>query len=378
AVHEPLRGLLLQNVFSADALYLGDAEPVFVGVAWDAFNRSFFAGSRGGRGNARRLARLERSAARLDTPYVQASVAMVRSAVALFEGRYADAEAPAVLAQTIFGERCEGALWEESMCSSLRYTAMEIAGPISRLADEVPVMLRRATERGDHPSDATIAMAMTLALLARDEPDRARETIEKRRAELPPGSTLQRLFANNRLMDCMRYCGESVSAWQRLEELWPGYLRSPYRWVELPRIMMHHQRARCAVAMTAERWDDTLAAVAEREARVVLSVGRSESRALAAATRAALAWQRGESELARTELSLAVEAAATAGIGAFADCYRRQLGWITSGTPGEQMVAQADAALCEQGIVNPARWVEVYVPGFNRASAPRGGRLPRP
>ena len=362
SVADPMRGFLYQQMFHAQALRVGDPDAVFVGRAWDTYNRALAAGPRNARWNARRLAELELLAERLGSSYARATLALVRAATALFEGRYLEVETPATTAQQLFGEQCVGAFWEESVCCSLRCTAIEITGPIDRLQAHVPVLWRRARERGDRFLDPYVSMAMTLGLLAHDEPATAQDFVEQHHASAPADVQLPRFLLRNRLMDCLRYRGENAKAWQLWEEGWRAFTRSVYSRVGLISIMMHHQRARCALAMAAESGEESFIRIAEREAEIVRRLDRPESRGLSSATLAAVALQRGRLELARARLLEAVRASQDAGILAYAVSFR----WHLERLAPAGGVNSAEAELRAQGILRPERWVEVYAPGFHK------------
>jgi hypothetical protein len=368
SVFDPARGLTFQLLFHAEALRAGDAEGSFVAAAWEAYNRAFVAGTRGARRNAETLARLECEADRLQTPYARATVALMRAACALFEGNYSEVEAAAAHAEESFGTHCVGTLWEESVGGALRYAAMEITGPIRKLGESVPVLARRAVERGDRFSDAMLAMPMTLALLANDEAESARAFIEARCELAPPYAEFPHLMLETSLIDCLRYSGDAMAAWQRCEQSFRVYSRSLYTRIELLRVMAHHQRARCALTAAASSGDRRLLKVAEKEAQRVLGVHRPESPALAAATRAAIAAQSGDIPRAIDQLNTALRAAETAGIWAYHACFRWQLERLTAGEGFDPCSSAADAALRLDGIVNPARWVEIYAPGFGTSA----------
>jgi hypothetical protein len=212
-------------------------------------------------------------------------------------------------------------------------------------------------------TDLGLTIPRSLVLLAHDQPERARELVASRAQLASTASLMPFLFAN-RLVDIHHYVGNNLAAWLHWEAIWRAYSRGPFNRVQIPRMILHHQRARCAVGATAERWDDSLAHLARAEARIVLRMDRPESRALAAGVHATLAFQQGKKDRARGQLGDAVAAAAEAGIAPFTDCYRWVLGRITDGSEGAQLFGRADASLRRQGVLNPARWAAVYAPGF--------------
>lgn len=366
---DPGAGQLFQSLFHAHALLTGDRDAIFVGRAWDSYNRAFVAGVGGSRGNAHRIAALEREASELGTPYANATVALMRASTALFEGRYTVVAPHAADAQAIFGEQCVGALWEESLCASMRAIAIEIAGPLNKLVHDMPAMLRQADQRGDRFSQTSIRLAMTLGLLMNDEAASAREFLDIESAAIPELMILPRFLLKNRRMDCLRYCGESSRAWELWLQEWERDSGTWYRHLPLTKLMMHHQHARCALAAAAELGDDALLRIAERGGHIVRRIRRPEAPALGAAILAAVAWQGGEHEPARAALNDAVQGATQFGLLPYAACFRWQLARITPGDEGRRLMDDADRALRDEGVVNPAAWVEIYAPGFGRTRA---------
>jgi hypothetical protein len=79
--------------------------------------------------------------------------------------------------------------------------------------------------------------------------------------------------------------------------------------------------------------------------------------------RAATANAEGNAREATAALRVAIEGAAATEMQLYMWCARRQLGCLLGGEKGDRYVAQADAAMQEEGVRSPARMATMFLPG---------------
>jgi hypothetical protein len=236
----------------------------------------------------------------------------------------------------------------------------------------VPAVQRRAIERGDHFTDGLLTFAVALVQLAQDQAETALTVLDEQHARLVAPPVWTNMLLLHRTIDCLLYLGRGVDVWKFCENVyWPAYRKSGYEHFELTRSVAHSLRARCALSANAEQRDARYEAAARIEGQRLRAMKRPESSVIADAAIATLAFARGELASARVHMERAWRTAREQRMALYALCCRRQLGRIMGGRDGSEVIADVDAALHAQGVARPARWIEMYVPGF--AHADRSG-----
>jgi hypothetical protein len=81
--------------------------------------------------------------------------------------------------------------------------------------------------------------------------------------------------------------------------------------------------------------------------------------------RGALAYREGRQAEAAALLDTAAHAADAADMKLFAAAARFRQGALLGGAQGNALVAQAEAFMASQKVQNPARMLELFVPGFH-------------
>jgi hypothetical protein len=365
SIVDPLRGLLFQSEFYENAIRANERTAMFIGFAWDTYNRAALGGWKKRHMIAKRLERLEAMAGELETHYAQAVVLLMRGATGLQLGDWCAATELSGRARSMFREHCPGANWEEAISSYVNSAGRENVGPISAMLHDVPLVVRHANERVDQLTDALLSVTMGSALLAEDKATEARAFVEERLARLSGDMDMQLFGVILRTIDTALYARDGERAWSNYERLWPDYLRSGYDRSEWFSAFYRLRRARAALSLSSQRGDTRLHHVVEAEAKRLDRVGRPDFISLAEQLKAALAFQRGNLEEARRRLSVCSAASERVGLRVSAICARLQLGRITPGVEGEQLYAAGAAELRAQGVVNPDRWAELYSTGFS-------------
>ncbi|HKU41560.1 MAG TPA: AAA family ATPase, partial [Polyangiales bacterium] len=227
AVTDPLLGALFQSLFHEEALRVGSSEALFMALAWEAYNQAFLGGFGARRSTARRIHQLEALTSEVKSPYAQGTLAMIRCAAALFEARHSEVDQLGRDAESVFRRHCFGTYWEESVCATLRYTALEVTGPLTAFCEDAPKLLRRANETSDEFSESVLSRTMTLSLLAQDEPGRALEFLSDPLASLDDEHVdLRTVVVTMSVADSHSYAGNPLDAWRSFDRSWDQYTKS--------------------------------------------------------------------------------------------------------------------------------------------------------
>jgi hypothetical protein len=200
---------------------------------------------------------------------------------------------------------------------------------------------------------------------AADDPGEARRLVDKARSRWGRvGMDLLHLHAWVADIDIGLYGGRAADAWARCEEAWPEVSRRALFMVQFVRLMAHAARGRAAVALAAGGGPGA-ASLRREAARRAGQLERLRPVAIAPPhgwlIRAAVAHQIGRTANAIYLLERAEAAFGEAGMSLYAAAARRRRGDLLCNS---EVVASADAAMTGRGVVNPARFAEVYASGF--------------
>jgi tetratricopeptide (TPR) repeat protein len=363
SIGDPVRGALLQSLFHEHAERSGDPLARFTASAWDTYSYTFVHGYSGARGSARRLAKLTAQAAELQSPYADATLSFVRCAIALYESRYHDAEPHGTRAERIYREQCPGAYWEESMCAALRFSMLEITGPLTSLQDEAPKLLRRAHERSDEFTQAMLSRIMSQALLASDQPAEAIRFLASRNLQSERELDLPRWLVALSSNDALCYAGRVEEAWQSFDAHYREFRKSPLAGSKFLQLTSVERHARSALRMSRLTGDPSYVPVVVQHIKTLERAGWPDADAAAWALRAALHLRRGERADAARLLRRAVDAMHESGAALLALATERSLALIGVDSRSRSLAA-IDADLLEGGAKNPARWADLFLPGF--------------
>ncbi len=322
-------------------------------------------GGRTQKRTARILEAADTLARQVDQPYARGVVALAGGIAAALQGRWRRALTLCDEAEGIFRGSCTGAVWELDTAHRFASWALMFMGEVAELARRLPVLRKEAEERGDLYGATNLTLvAGTLASLAADEPDRAREEVERVMARWSrQGFHVQHLDRLRAEVWLALYAGDGRQAWERLNAHWPVVAGSHLFRVQQNRIFMHHLRAVSALA-AAEKGDPRpLLRAAERDARLLERERVAWADALAGLVRACVAWARGDAGKAAGLLRNAAADLDAAEMRLHAAAARRHLGPVVGGDEGRAAVTQADEWMRGQGIRDPARLAAVLAPG---------------
>ncbi len=308
-------------------------------------------------------------AERVGEPHAIAMSHMVGSLVAYLEGRWRTSWNDAQKAEEILRERCKGVTWEIDFTHIFSLRALSYLGEIKELSYRLPAMIMEARERDDLLAAATLRIRLSyLALLAADEPAKARENLRDAIAQWShKGFQSQHFFAMMAETEIALSLGEGGPARTLLTENWRSLERSRLLGLQVFRVEWRHLLARSALAAVVEgaQTESTpkLLQSAEREAQRIEREGAPWAPPLAALVRAGAAASRGEAKTAIRWLVTAETGFEASDMALQSAVARRRRGELLGGDEGQVLVADADAWMAGQGIKKPECFAAMLAPG---------------
>ena len=264
-------------------------------------------------------------------------------------------------------EALSGSWWHINCVDMYTLWSSYHQGRVRDMSRRAAELLRGAEERGDLFAATMISSGLSnFAWLVRGDLEGARAVSAaalsrwpKERYLLQHNWDLQ-AQTNNDL-----YAGDAQAAWRRINEHLPRMQRAHLLGIELNRVEAMNMRGRAAVAAAAAGHDrERLLRIADRDAAALLTERSPMAQATAPMTRAAVAYLRGDQRAAVRWLEQAVARTMLLGMMLHAAVARRRLGRLVGGDAGVALLAEADAWMAEQEIVDRDRVTEVFAPGF--------------
>jgi hypothetical protein len=347
------------------ALELGDP----VNVARGLSSHVAALGSEGGAANREHCEEIldaaESLARRIDDPSILMLTHFCAGTAAYFSGDWRRAVERFRAAQKIGRERCVGVTWEMNSAELLELWALAYLGDLPELTLRLPRLLTEARERDDVFAETGLRLGLpNMTWLARDRPDDADEhAAAAMQRWTSSGFHSQHYFALIATAQTALYRGDETAAVRLVEAAWPELDRAHLLRLQILRVELHHLRARAALAGAG-------AAGGPRDRRRLLRLAATDASRIA---REDMPWAAPLSELVTAGVSAMEgrprEAAAALDRAArgfdalemalYAAAARVQRGRLTGGSEGDR----ARAWLERQGIVHPARMVQMLVPG---------------
>jgi len=266
--------------------------------------------------------------------------------------------------------------WEEWARSVVRC----LQGQLAAVAREVPARLDEGWARGDHCIVPLWAGGdQLLARLAVGDVEAAeRDWARAERAWSSRSFTLQDLMLALGATHLQRYRGNPRGAWQIAETARQRLESSPLRRMPNAVDTVQSMRGHAAIELAAR-------AESSQERRQWLDLARRSRRPaplqlhLPALFRCYLldaAWHFQQGDEERAALLLGRAEPHLESIPLYAQAVRYRRGRLMGGARGDELVAQARLFLCNAGVVEPERLLELLVPGYAPRQAPRSARAP--
>ncbi len=270
----------------------------------------------------------------------------------LFAGRFRDALVRLDEALGMLQERGDALAWERHAHRVASLRALFDLGALRERAHRADAWLREARARGDRAGEAQATLASSLTVLAGGDPAGARAAARQASLSWRGGFGLPQHAALMVEISSLLYEGAAVEARARLLAAWPALAASQLLRVQLVRVEATLLRGLTALAVGRPDLHRLVALDAARLAREK----RPHALAAAALLRAGIARDRGEITRALDGLDEAARGYASAEMRVHAASARRARGALLGGPPGRALVADADAVLGAEGVVDGARW----------------------
>ncbi|WP_428264910.1 serine/threonine-protein kinase PknK [Haliangium sp.] len=337
-----------------------------------------------GRRHARRAARVARRASaiarRTGDPLARGLAALAPGIIAMLTGRWRLATIKLARAEEIFREQCMGASWEAATAQMFRCLAHFYLGEWELLGRQAATSTRHALERGDHYTAAVLDCLAPYGDLVIDDPAGARHTIGQAEVhwQVHSGYHLQHYLQLLTKVQIDLYTGDAHTAWARIVVAWKPLGRSLLRRVQMTRVESTHMRARAALALALAEPDlaRRFVGVAAGDARALLRERVPWATALARLLMAGVNARRDRRRRVLSLLEDAEEQLEELDMVLFAASARRQRGRFISGAVGDELVAQADRAMRDRGVYNPAAAADMLVPGVVPSTSVPPARAP--
>jgi serine/threonine protein kinase len=365
---DPIRSADFASRLLLLALRHGDELRIARALTVEAGHRAT-AGSKSEARVATLLAAIDDMARRLDQPYVTGGAALARASAGMLMGRWRDARAHGERAEQILREHCTGVAWEIASAQVFQFTALYYLGKWRTLRERCLDAVRRAEERNDLYALSSLASFSAYSSLLIDDVAGARRAVERIQGQWRArGYHLQNYYLLLGNLQIDLYEGNGARAWERLDRDLPKQGRVMITRVQLVRTVLAHTRARCALLLAAQGQGDTAALlrVAEQAARRLERERVAWAEAMSVAVRAGIAHCRGDRDATAVLLARAIEKFDRADMGFFAAAARLRLARIDDGARGQARLAEAEAVLRAEGLVNPDGLADMLVPGFAR------------
>lgn len=304
----------------------------------------------------------------LDDPYLSAAVAVSAGQVAVLRGEWRAAVEQSREGLRVLHERCRGVDWEKNTGHMAELRGLEEIGAMGEVYRRANELLLEAEALDDRYGAVVAAAHIATSGVAVDRSTEARERL---RAALErwsrEGFLLQHLYAARAEIYADLYDGRPDEAWRRVCAAWPEIERAFFLRTPITRIDSRLMRARAALALAAAGGEDAaeLLCVCEDEARRLAKEKRPDTSAHAAALRAGVAVQRGDLDRSLSHLGDSALHYDRAGMDLARASVERCEGALRGSESGMQMVAQSERTMRAAGIVIPARWTTVCLPGFD-------------
>jgi tetratricopeptide (TPR) repeat protein len=365
AMVDHIQGAAYQTLHLLMALDAG--EPTRVGRAL-----AMEAGISASTGASRRAARLLREAERLaDRPDCRATLGLARTSAlvaALHVGRFVETDRLALEAETILTEQQSLSAWPLNIARIYHISALANQGRVAEMCRLSRTWLDDVLDRGNRFAATMFRTGWsTFRWLGADDLAGARDALAEALQQCPEGVFyIPHLYCLVAQGYVDLYAGEPEAAYRHIMRVWPTAERSFVLRVHALAVLCLRMRAACAVAAAGVAADPKpLLARAEREAARLERSHYSPiwTKAWPQVVRAEVAVARWRREDALAHLDRALDGFAERGAAFFLAVARRKKGELLGGDAGRALVADADAWMTGEGIVDPAHVAATFVPG---------------
>lgn len=362
----PILGTAMQTGYVLSALNLGDP-------TWAALSMCLemaFVSTAGGKKRAqvdRIWSQCDELADRSDDPMCRGVSTCYRGLIAFLRGDWAEAATRLSIGQRYVLEHCTGVRYELDVARHYHMASLVYLGRIGELTRTMPALLREAHAQGDeYLATGLRSWRSNVMWLMLDQPDEARrhtQDMDEVRA-FAEGFHLHHYFSLLANGQIDLYLGAGANAFAHVDRYWPELAGSLLLRIQSVRIESHFLRARCALAAVAQGAGDAgaLIKIATRSVAAIAREGEPWGDAIAELLRAGVAAARDNADDAIEHLQTAERLCSAAEMMLLANACKARRGAAMGGDLGAAVVADAEAWMRGEAIVDPAAVTRLYLP----------------
>ena len=324
-------------------------------------------GGAGVKRSGRYLELAEKLSKKVDHPHAIGLTILLAGVCAFLVGKWREAARLCEQAQQILRDKCTGVVWELTSADTFLLGSLMYLGEYAVISHSFVRLLAAAQERGNLYASTELRTRMNFTWLVQDDPDKARkELTEAMQSWSHEGFHRQHYNCLLAQTHIELYIGNGVAAYELVERQWRELERALLLRIQVLRIEAFFLKARTilSAAGTDRRFLHRLP-VAEKLADRISREKMPWSDGFVPLIRSGIANLRSNARQAAGFLTQAEQKFKAADMQYFALAARRQLGLLSGSAEGGRLVAEADAWMTEQGIRNPARFTNMWAPGFS-------------
>lgn len=363
AMSDNIRGHVFSQRFLRLAFEAGEPTRIGLALAGEVWTGSIY-GVSAQRKVARLQAQVDAICARTPDAHLAGFSLLMNGHASYFFGRYARALEQYDEAAASLRQNCIGVAWELDTAAGFGLNSLFMLGRLRELCRRVPPMLEEALQRGDLYLQASICLGYPNARwLVVDEPARAQAEVDDVMARVATRS-LHFYYALIGRAQADLYVGDGAAAYARVSTEWREIAAGFLLRMAIVYVVAHHLRARAALSLAATL---PIRAHLHREAlRAARNMQRKPYPAapgFAASLRAIVAAQQGDRAVAASLFDEAATVFEAQSLALYAAANRWRQGEMLGDDTGRALIDEAAGFMRSEDIRNPARMVEMLVPG---------------
>lgn len=299
-----------------------------------------------------------------DKAYGDTWLLLADGAASFFEGRFRAAADALLATEEIFAQGPVGLTYEQNNSRVFRVHALRMLGEVQRHGALIAEQVRLGRQRGDRYLETTLRLLQVQSLLARDDVDAARRSVDEATWTPPSdGYHLQHWYELRARVEIALYEGNAPGVRARLEPEFAALRRSMLLRVKLVRADAHYLRARLLLAATPdERTFEQVRPEVQRLARDLEGEETGYALVFARVVQAELALRAQRRADAIAALREAIELSRAHDMSLQLAAASERLGLLLGGVEGDMLRATAARWASEQGVLVPSRFFALSVP----------------
>jgi len=269
-----------------------------------------------------------------------------------------------------FRERCAGFWWQRDLAVTVSVLALTFAGRLRELSARISQWSGEAIARGNLYLETSLRLNAMVRIAADDAVGARREAADAIGRWATGCFDFQHF--QERVAQCYvgLYLGDGVAAYRCMAEAWPSLKAARMLHAPIVSVLGHAARARAAILAARQAGDrKILLRQAAADAKKIRRQRMLWSEPMARLIEAGCAATLERLDVARDDLTVAVQGFDDADMALEAAAARRRLGELVGGDEGRALLAQSDEYMHQQGIRCPERMMAVVAPGFTEPRA---------